>query len=381
MGRVIRCRRRGDDGFTVVELLLGASLSAILMVMVLLWLFSAQNASDQIAGNLEEESGLVLTLELALAEISDARPTALCLNPDPNAQDDPSPTTTTPSSTISECATGGRGDNWGYWPTGSSPRLFVPGSPFHEAKADKLCFYALQRSDVADPTSPKTPWGRCLEKSSTAAQLLTRTLAPETVAQNDDLVAADPDSYKWTSGGTWTERSLGRIETIKFQYHDFNGTDITPTGGTTLNRGRLDDIAMVTITLTDGVTPDLSKVSGSLAIRANAFSPCRQAAPTAPTCPRLDTPAAPTLTAGSAQIDAAWTSSSGNVPATDYDVQYKQSSDTDWTDFTGTVAVTGTDWSATISSLTAGTAYDVRVRATNTADESDWSASASATPT
>ena len=381
MGRVIRCRRRGDDGFTVVELLLGASLSAILMVMVLLWLFSAQNASDQIEGNLEEESGLVLTLELALAEISDARPTALCLNPDPNTQDEPSPTTTTPSATISECnTTTGRGENWGYWPTGST-RSFVPGSPFHEAKADKLCFYALPRSTVADPASSQTPWGRCLEKSATAARLLARTLEPETAAQTDDLVAADPDNYKWASGGTWTERSLGRIETIEFQYHDFDGTDITPTGGGTLPAGKLDDIAMVTITLTEGVAPEVSKVSGSLAIRANSFSPCRQKATTAPDCPRLDTPAAPTLTPGSAQIVAAWSIPSGNVPATGYDVQYKKSSDTDWTDFTGIVTVTNSGGSATISSLTASTSYDVRVRATNAADESDWSASASATTT
>ena len=399
--------RGGDDGFTVVELLLGASLSAILMAMVLLWLFSAQNASDKIAGDLEDESGLVLTLELALAELSDARPTALCLDPDPNSQASPE----TKKASCNEV-----GDNWGYWPTGST-RTFVSGSPFRSATKDELCFYALPRgtkadpavltdfdesADTSNPSYNRTPWGRCLIKPSPGTRLLARTLEPEDHQRTTDppcqtntitntvtpcqdpsrpLEAAIPSSYNWTPTGTWTERVLGRIDTIEFEYRDFDGEDITPTGSNELAKGSLDDIAMVTITLTQGVAPDATQVSGALAIRANAFSPCRQEATTAPTCPRLQTTAAPTLTPGSAQIAAAWTMPSGNVPATAYDVQYKKSSDTDWTDFTGTVTVTNTGGSATIPSLTASTAYDVRVRATNTADESDWSASASATPT
>ena len=387
LGRAVRRQRDGDGGFTLIELLLASSLSAILLAMTLIWLFSAQRASDQIAGELDDETGLSLTLELALAELSDARPTALCLNPDPNSQSEPSPTTTSatpptpPATTVPPCDSAGRGDNWGYWPTVSSgTRMFVSGSPFSMADDDELCFYALPKGTVADPASTQTPHGRCLEMS--ADNLLSRTLEPATAANSDDLVAADPDNYDWTSG-TWTERSLGRIKTISFEYHDFDGHDITPTGINTLDEGKLDDIAVVTITLTldvtptPGAAPTTAVVSGSLAIRANVYSPCRQQAAAAPTCPLLDTPGTPTLnTSTSTQIAASWTLS-GHVPATSYAVQYKKTSDTAWTDFTGTVSGT----TATITGLTSSESYDVRVRATNDADTSDWSATATATVT
>ena len=357
-----RHRLECDDGFTVVELMLASALSAIVLGMVLLWLSSAREMGDQIVGDHDERQDLSFTLELALAELSDARPTALCLNPDPNTQTGPSTTTSTPA-----CNATGRGENWGYWPTGT-PRSFVAGSPFHEATNNKLCFFALPEGTVPDPANPVAPWGSCLEASS--GQLLARTLESATAAQNDDLAAAISSNYNWTTG-TWTERSLGEIDTIEFKYLDFTSKDIT----SPVDAGELDDIALVKITLTRGTGTDAVKATGSLAIRANIFSPCRGSGP-APTCPVLGTL---TLTArgGSLTIDASWTLS-GNVPATNYEVQYKKTSDTTWTVHSSTITTLSTTIS---SSLAATTSYDVRVRATNNADTSDWSTIVSATTT
>ena len=59
----------------------------------------------------------------------------------------------------------------------------------------------------------------------------------------------------------------------------------------------------------------------------------------------------------------------GGATITDYDVQYKLPAATEWTD----VAHNGTALRATISGLSLGTSYAVRVRASNSAGAGEWS--------
>ena len=92
-----------------------------------------------------------------------------------------------------------------------------------------------------------------------------------------------------------------------------------------------------------------------------------------------DAPGAPSVAGASAiSVTVAWTAPdvTGKPPVTGYDVRYRASGATEWTDhdFTGTGA------STTISGLTAGTAYNVQVRATNDEGDSDWSASGTGAP-
>ena len=82
-----------------------------------------------------------------------------------------------------------------------------------------------------------------------------------------------------------------------------------------------------------------------------------------------------TLKPGDARIAASWTAPAGGTP-TDYDLNYKLSSASDWTD----ASHTGTGTTATIDSLTNGSEYDVRVRANTATDTGDWSETKSATP-
>ncbi len=98
---------------------------------------------------------------------------------------------------------------------------------------------------------------------------------------------------------------------------------------------------------------------------------------TASATPQPDAPGQVTnlaLTAGDGEIDAIWDVPSGTV--TGYDVEYKESSASSWTD----ASHSGTTASHSIGSLTNGTGYDVRVRATNSGGNGAWSATASATP-
>ena len=86
-------------------------------------------------------------------------------------------------------------------------------------------------------------------------------------------------------------------------------------------------------------------------------------------------PAAPTVTASSdstTSVDVAWTApdNAGRPEITGYDLQYREEdSGGTWTD--GPQGQTGN--SATITGLTAGTGYEVQVRATNDEGDGPWS--------
>ena len=90
-------------------------------------------------------------------------------------------------------------------------------------------------------------------------------------------------------------------------------------------------------------------------------------------------PDAPTLTVGSTQLKVAWDAPTANgAQITDYDVRYKRTSATTWTEWND--SDTSTAIGTIITGLSNGQSYDVQVRATNSVGDSQWSDSASATP-
>ena len=89
-------------------------------------------------------------------------------------------------------------------------------------------------------------------------------------------------------------------------------------------------------------------------------------------------PVAPTLTASDGQLTASWTAPSDNgAVIDDYDVRHRPSGGA-WTELPDAVKSTAT--TATIMGLANGTAYEVQVRAGNSAGDGPWSAGATGTP-
>ena len=92
--------------------------------------------------------------------------------------------------------------------------------------------------------------------------------------------------------------------------------------------------------------------------------------------------AAPTVAANSTtpttKLDASWTAPTmtGKPAVDDYDVRYKKTGDSTWTETADTTDSTAL--SATLSSLTEGKTYEVQVRAGNDEGDGPWSDSGTA---
>ena len=195
----------------------------------------------------------------------------------------------------------------------------------------------MSDADVPDAPAPPT-------LTAGNAQLAVSWTAPD---DNGASITDYDVRYKRTNETNWTD-------------HGFSGT-----GTSTTITG-----------LTNAVAYEV-QVRAQNAEGESDWSASETATPTAATGPPA-VPVAPTLTVGDTQLAVAWVAPADNgASITDYDVQYKSTSDTGWTDH----SFSGTGTSTTITSLTNGTAYEVQVRAENAQGESDWSASETALPT
>ena len=181
-----------------------------------------------------------------------------------------------------------------------------------------------------------------------------------------------PSAPTLTVGETWIEASWtapadndSAITGYDVHYRETGGnwTDANHSGTATTKR-------------IDGLTADTAyqvRVRASNAEGTGDWSPAASARTDA-AAEAPDAPSAPSLTAGETWIEASWTAPADNGSAiTGYDVHYRETSG-NWTGANHS----GTATTIRITGLTADTAYQVRVRASNAEGTGDWSTAASA---
>ena len=211
------------------------------------------------------------------------------------------------------------------------------------------------------------------EPPAFADDTATRSIAENSAADTNIgavVTATDPDgvakfntltySLTGTDASDFTiDSSTGQIKTKSaLDYEDdtsysvtVNVTDGKNASGTADTTA--DDTIAVTINVTDVNEPP--------------------AAPTAPTVAQNST--TPTT-----KLDVSWTAptNTGKPAINDYDVQYRKSGDSTWTEWNASPERPAQHASATITGLTAGKTYEVQVRAGNDEGDGAWSASGTA---
>ena len=194
-----------------------------------------------------------------------------------------------------------------------------------------------QETEAEEPDAPARP-----NISEGDEQLTVSWTEPD---DNGAAITRYGMHYKASGATSWTTHSLANAGT---------STSTTITG------------------LTNGTTY-LLQVRAHNAVGPSAFSATARGTPR----DEPDAPAKPALTPGNTQLSVSWTAPDGNGASIDeYEVEHKRNvaSVTTWSERT----VTGT--SATLTGLTNGLEYVVRVRAHNEAGWSGWSATATARP-
>ena len=140
---------------------------------------------------------------------------------------------------------------------------------------------------------------------------------------------------------------------------DASTRQITTKTGVTYNYEATENTYSVTVTADDG-----NDGAATVAVTINLTDVAEKSAK--PAKPRLAA-----VTGTPTSLNATWTKPglNGGPEITGYNVQYKLSTASTWSDF----AHSGTGVMATITGLTAGMSYQVRVQAKNGETDSDWS--------
>ncbi len=230
------------------------------------------------------------------------------------------------------------------------------------------------------------------------AHLKTKTTTPSAIEDSSSSVAvttwdvpgaptAPPDSLSTIWSATLTVDADGSSTTLSNNRFNFDGK------GYRVTDLSLDGSGNLSMRLSTSGNPSLSLRSGSLRIGGNSYAlssgfsgryfwsngPSWSAGEVVTV--ELVVPASgPAITAGEGKLTIAWAApgDTGGRGAriTGYDVAYKTTSETNWTNHTHS----GTTTRAEITNLTNGTTYDVRVRAQNGIDPGSAWASGQGTP-
>ncbi|MCU0273185.1 MAG: fibronectin type III domain-containing protein, partial [Acidimicrobiales bacterium] len=199
-------------------------------------------------------------------------------------------------------------------------------------------------------------------------------------ASGTPAVTVDGTAFTGNSSALATTLGLD-THTVSSNTVDFSGWtgDISLGRFVTSTYNFQGDVQELVFTSSALSTADRQRLEGFLAHKwgTTALLPANHPYKSAP--PRVGLPTAPTAvsgTGGDGAVTVQWTAPDAGYVVTDYAVQYKPAASGTWATF---VDGASTATTATVTGLTAATAYEFRVAAVNAAGTSAWSPTASAT--
>ena len=182
------------------------------------------------------------------------------------------------------------------------------------------------------------------------------------------VTATDPDGVAKFNTLAY---SLSGTDASKFNIGSGTGQITVKTGNIPNYEAKIS--YSVTVNVTDGKAADGTAdtaTDDTIAVTINVTDVNEP--PPAPGAPSVSQ----NSTTPTTKLDVSWTapSTTGKPAVSDYDVRYRKSGDSTWTD----ASFTGTTTSTTISGLTVAKSYEVQVRAVNAEGNGAWSASGTA---
>ena len=193
------------------------------------------------------------------------------------------------------------------------------------------------------------------------------------VAENTAASGAVGAAVTMTAGSYTLAHSLGGTDASKFDIGSTSGQITVKTGNVPDYEATTSYSVTVSIAVSGtGNSNSVPNGTGTYVIPVTINVTDVNEPPPAPAAPTV----AKNSTTPTTKLDVSWTAPTmtGKPAITDYDVQYRQTGESSWTD----AAFTGTTTSTTLSGLTAGKSYDVQVRGVNDEGDGAWSAAGNA---
>ena len=215
------------------------------------------------------------------------------------------------------------------------------------------------------PDCPNNPPVIITAKTMTIAENTPGNFGPVRPRNNGTIRVndADYDPITWSVGGEHGD--LFNISTAEYGHGQLSvasatGLDYEDTGSI---KGTYLRVFFITLTASDGKDSDSYDIYVEVLDRAEA--PGQPGAPTVTSVAKSNT-----------GLIVEWDAPTNTgPPITGYELQYKKTSESSWT----SKSHTGTGVTAAITGLTANTAYQVQVRASNDEATGEWSASGAGT--
>ena len=272
----------------------------------------------------------------------------------------------------------------------ASAVIGVPGSSLTADGRHQVAVQAIE-SGSGDRVGGQQAQGANQPATSMVVKNLYNDVTYEVTVQAENIIGRGPSSEAAEGTPTAQSPSAPAAPTVtsanaslslSWDAPASNGADISgyavqwKSGAQNFSSARQAASASTSFTIT-GLTNDTTYTVRLRATNSVGDSGWSSTATGTPAAQRPSTPSAPRVSSDNESLDVSWSAPAANgASITGYTVQWKSGDQ----QFSSSRQATSTTTSYTITGLTNDTTYTVRVRATNSVDDSAWSSTTTGTP-